>query len=148
MNKEQAAQAIPDPRGKCDHICLKDGEHVGRGELHSYGYENPSPRALPGEPPWTRERLDALAWTVYDDGGFSDDPDSRYIVIRSLSMFVTALLALGPVVVEGPVQCPTNHMCTLDNQNMIYAVPWRTIIRGQLLKHCPDCGTRLQGGEA
>ncbi len=141
MNKEQAAQAIPDPRGKCDHICLKDGEHVGRGELHSYGYENPSPRALPGEPPWTRERLDALAWTVYDDGGFSDDPDSRYIVIRSLSMFVTALLALGPVVVEGPVECGYDNIAEGVTSERVHAV---MALQGR--KYCSDCGARLSKG--
>lgn len=43
---DQPMKATPDPRGKCDHICLNDGEHVERGEGHFYGYENPSPRDL------------------------------------------------------------------------------------------------------
>lgn len=41
--------ALPDPRGRCDHICLQDGEHVERGEPHFYGYEIPSPRTLADE---------------------------------------------------------------------------------------------------
>ena len=81
--------------------------------------------------------------------GFDDvlaGVDSLRALLAQREAEIEALRELAKV--EGPVQCPTNHMCTLDNQNMIYAVPWRTIIRGQLLKHCPDCGTRLQGGEA
>lgn len=93
MNKERAIAAQSDPRGECDHICLKDREHLERGEPHFYGYENPSPRQQRDHARWDRDTLDALAWGVYDDGGFSDDPDSRYIVIKALSTFVTALLA-------------------------------------------------------
>jgi hypothetical protein len=44
-----ASVAEADPRGKCDHICLKDGEHVERGEPHFYGYEHPSPRRAEAE---------------------------------------------------------------------------------------------------
>ena len=36
---------IPEPVDRCDHICLLDAGHVGRGESHQYGYELP-PRAL------------------------------------------------------------------------------------------------------
>lgn len=38
----------------CDHICLKDDEHVARGEPHFYGYENPPPRIT------ERTRLDII----------------------------------------------------------------------------------------
>lgn len=33
-----------EPVRRCDNICLKDYDHVERGEPHFYGYENPSPR--------------------------------------------------------------------------------------------------------
>jgi hypothetical protein len=45
--------AVPEPRVRCDHICLLDDGHVDRGEPHFYGYEIPSPRRsaapTPGE---------------------------------------------------------------------------------------------------
>ena len=31
-------------RKKCDHICQLDDGHTGRGEVHQYGFELPSPR--------------------------------------------------------------------------------------------------------
>ncbi|MFN2591500.1 MAG: hypothetical protein ABR532_01530 [Candidatus Dormibacteria bacterium] len=41
---DDVAAYDPDPKPKCDHICLKDDGHVERGEPHFYGYELPSPR--------------------------------------------------------------------------------------------------------
>jgi hypothetical protein len=37
---------VPQEQPRCDHICLKDADHVKRGERHFYGYELPSPRDL------------------------------------------------------------------------------------------------------
>lgn len=41
---DDARAVDPEPREACDHICLKDADHVERGEPHFYGYEHPSPR--------------------------------------------------------------------------------------------------------
>jgi hypothetical protein len=35
-----------EPRKLCDHICMLDADHVERGELHQYCYENPPPRPV------------------------------------------------------------------------------------------------------
>lgn len=49
-----------DPRRRlCDHICLKDYDHLDRGEPHFYGYEHPSPHTPEGNPeliPWEQVR--------------------------------------------------------------------------------------------
>jgi len=78
---------------------------------------------------WTREELDALIDRLNMTGQFQ----------RGAQGFRDAILASQPERVE------CEHLCSLDNQNMMYSVPWRTIIRGQLLKFCPDCGQSLKG---
>ena len=44
LPSDSGAMAKGDEPPRCDHICLLDEGHVERGELHFYGYENPSPR--------------------------------------------------------------------------------------------------------
>ena len=173
MNKEQAIAVIERELLRVHGILKQTDDGSGymnqlTGELTGLESALKILRALPDETPTvlTREKLDELIAQTEPErcanceyagmreasaamDGLRDYPTVQPLCDyhEGVGRLRDALLALGPVVAEGPVQCPTNHMCTLDNQNMIYAVPWRTIIRGQLLKHCPDCGTRLQGGE-
>jgi hypothetical protein len=57
----EGGPCVAEPREMCDHICLKDAEHVQRGEPHFYGYEHPSPRQ-PVQPPQrvSQERIERL----------------------------------------------------------------------------------------
>ena len=61
---DQAQAATPE--AKCDHICLKDANHVERGEPHFYGYENPSPRSELAELRAARQVVEAV--TEYGAG--------------------------------------------------------------------------------
>ena len=76
---------IPDPRGKCDYICMLDGEHVERGEIHQLCYELPSPRSY-------KERYDALQAKVSEVVEYAEsnhDLDGRQEVLTKIAAILS-----------------------------------------------------------
>jgi inorganic triphosphatase YgiF len=65
LTKEGAMDDIPQQTERierCDHICLKDADHVERGEPHFYGYEHPSPRAENTRLRAEKEAAESTGW--------------------------------------------------------------------------------------
>ena len=140
MNKEQAIDAIDTLAVMTTQQGLQFVEKFDAIEIL---------RALPDDSPTvlTREKLDETIdgaskrkFPIWWAGQQFADGVWAMVQLRD------ALLALGPVAVEGPVECPTNHqwlgaeLFDIDEANR----PMETSVR---MWFCPDCGTRLQGGE-
>ncbi len=95
---------------------------------------------LPDDSPTvlTREKLEEVQNRDVTPCHIGCDCGERRVARR----FIDALLALGPVVAEGPVQCPTKHGRTWNGGTANSMWP-----HGYISDYCSDCGTRLQGGE-
>jgi hypothetical protein len=53
------------PVKRCDHICLKDDNHLERMEPHFYGYENPSPRQPSITGVWIVYGWDTMPYPIF-----------------------------------------------------------------------------------
>ncbi len=130
MNKEQAIAALADAANAPE---VYDGEYRD-GLLDAIDIL----RALRDETPTvlTREKLIEIAMTMEPVDLFD-----RAVYIVQMRQFIDALLALGPVVVEGSVECPSSP----SKRHSWCACNGKWCDCGQTL--CVWCGTRLQGGE-
>lgn len=135
MNKEQAIEALlKQPLGG---TWLADP----RQRLITVGDAINILRALPDETPTvlTREMIDGVIDRERCRCGDPIRDQSQVVGMRRLAR---ALLALGPVVVEGAVECA---------EVKLHGVHWSSVVDANgdehEFTHCPLCGTRLQGGE-
>ncbi len=177
MNKEQAIAALETERLNSSEavIVVENGaRYFTAPTLYNAGLNKAIDilRALPDETPTvlTREKLDELIAQTEPErcanceyagmreasaamDGLRDYPTAQPLCDyhEGVGRLRDALLAPGPVVVEGPVECDIDHkIFASDITDSPFCRRWYYEGNSRVgfkANFCPDCGTRLQGGE-
>lgn len=109
-------------------------------------------RALPDETPtvqrWTLDKILSVLDYATTHNKFATLTPAQ-VIAECVNLFTdfdgpgSPVFPDGPVVVVGPVECPTGHG-RKRTQDEYQGWTWGAT---HGYSHCPDCGTRLQGGE-
>ena len=167
MNKEQAIAALETERLNSSEavIVVENGaRYFTAPTLYNAGLNKAIDilRALPDETPTvlTREKLDELIAQTEPErcanceyagmreasaamDGLRDYPTVQPLCDyhEGVGRLRDALLALGPIVVEGPVECGYDNIAEGVTSERVHAV---MALQGR--KYCSDCGARLSKG--